>query len=47
MQLNFFELNDPVLEKIKDKIALLDLNTLTPIEAMMKLAELKKLIDRE
>jgi len=47
MQLNFFELNDPVLEEVKDKITLLDLNTLTPIEAMMKLAELKKLLDHD
>jgi DNA mismatch repair protein MutS len=47
MQLNFFELNDPVLEEVKDKITLLDLNTLTPIEALMKLAELKKLLDRD
>jgi len=47
MQLNFFELNDPTLEEIKDKLTLLDLNTLTPIEAMMKLAEFKKLLDKD
>ena len=46
MQLNFFELNDPTLEEIKNKLDLLDLNTLTPIEAMMKLAEFKKLLEQ-
>ncbi|MBL4755363.1 MAG: DNA mismatch repair protein MutS, partial [Flavobacteriales bacterium] len=46
MQLNFFELNDPALEEIKNKLELLDLNTLTPIEAMMKLVEFKKLLDQ-
>ncbi|MBL4577687.1 MAG: hypothetical protein JKX74_04395, partial [Flavobacteriales bacterium] len=45
-QLNFFELNDPMMEEIKDKLDKLDLNTLTPIEAMMKLAEFKKLLDQ-
>jgi len=46
-QLNFFELNDPMMEEIKDKLDKLDLNTLTPIEAMMKLAEFKKLLDQQ
>lgn len=44
MQLSFFQLNDPVLEQIKDEIVNTDINTLTPVEALMKLNEIKKLI---
>ncbi|MCC6689939.1 MAG: DNA mismatch repair protein MutS [Bacteroidia bacterium] len=44
MQLSFFQLNDPVLEQIKDEIANTDINTLTPVEALMKLNEIKKFI---
>ncbi len=44
MQLSFFQLNDPVLENIKDEIKKTDINTLTPIEALMKLNEIKKMI---
>lgn len=43
-QLSFFQLNDPVLEQIKDEILKTDINTLTPVEALMKLNEIKKLI---
>jgi DNA mismatch repair protein MutS len=43
-QLSFFQLNDPVLEQIKEEIEKTDLNTLTPIEALLKLNEIKKLI---
>jgi DNA mismatch repair protein MutS len=43
-QLSFFQLNDPVLEQIKEEVQKTDLNTLTPIEALMKLNEIKKLI---
>jgi DNA mismatch repair protein MutS len=43
-QLSFFKLDDPVLEQIKDEILKTDINTLTPIEALMKLNEIKKLI---
>ncbi len=43
MQLSFFKLDDPVLEKIRDEIAGLDINSLTPVEALMKLNEIKKL----
>ncbi|MFH1004908.1 MAG: DNA mismatch repair protein MutS [Bacteroidota bacterium] len=43
-QLSFFQLNDPVLEQIKDEILSTDINTLTPIEALMKLNEIKKII---
>ena len=43
-QLSFFQLNDPVLEQIKDELVKTDINTLTPVEALMKLNEIKKLI---
>ena len=43
MQLSFFKLDDPVLEQIRDEIAGLDINSLTPVEALMKLNEIKKL----
>ncbi len=43
-QLSFFDANDPRLEKIKKSLEKLDINTLTPIEALMKLNELKKII---
>ena len=41
MQLSFFDLNDPLLEELKADLLGLDLNTLTPIEALMKLNEMK------
>ena len=42
-QLSFFQLDDPVLSQIKDELLSLDINTLTPVEALMKLNEIKKL----
>ncbi len=44
MQLSFFQLNDPVLENIKEELQKTDINTLTPVEALMKLNEIKKMI---
>jgi len=44
MQLSFFQLNDPVLEQIHDELISIDINTLTPVEALMKLNGIKKLI---
>ncbi len=44
LQLSFFKLDDPVLEKIRDDINHLDINSLTPIEALNKLNEIKKLL---
>ncbi len=44
LQLSFFQLNDPVLENIKDELHKTDINTLTPVEALMKLNEIKKMI---
>ena len=43
MQLSFFQLNDPVLEQIREELVTIDINTLTPVEALMKLNEIKKL----
>ena len=43
MQLSFFQLDDPVLSQIRSEIENLDINTLTPVEALMKLNEIKKL----
>ena len=42
-QLSFFQLNDPVLEQIREELVSIDINTLTPVEALMKLNEIKKL----
>ena len=44
LQLSFFKLDDPVLEKIRDDINHMDINSLTPIEALNKLNEIKKLL---
>ena len=43
-QLSFFQLDDPVLSQIRDEIKNLDLNNLTPIEALNKLSEIRKII---
>lgn len=42
MQLSFIQLDDPILEQIRDEIKDLDINTLTPVEALMKLNEIKR-----
>ncbi|WP_289061571.1 DNA mismatch repair protein MutS [uncultured Zobellia sp.] len=46
MQLSFFNLDDPLLEQIKEEITYLDINTLTPVEALMKLNEIKRLLTK-
>ena len=46
MQLSFFNLDDPLLEQIKEEILHLDINTLTPVEALMKLNEIKRMLSR-
>jgi DNA mismatch repair protein MutS len=43
LQLSIFQLDDPVLKQIRDEIVDLDVNTLTPVEALIKLNEIKKL----
>lgn len=42
IQLSFFQLDDPILESIREEILKTDINTLTPVEALMKLNEIKK-----
>ena len=44
MQLNFFQLDDPILCQIRDEILNLDVNNLTPIEALNKLNDIKKIV---
>ncbi len=44
MQLSFFNLDDPLLEELKDEILHTDIDTLTPIEALMKLNEIKRML---
>jgi len=44
-QLSFFQLDDPVLKQIRDDIKKIDINNLTPIEALNKLSEIKKLLN--
>ena len=44
MQLSFFQLDDPVLEQVRDEVTHLDINNLTPLEALNKLNEIKKLV---
>jgi DNA mismatch repair protein MutS len=43
MQLSFFQLDDPVLEQIRDEVQNMDIDTLTPVEALFKLNEIKKM----
>lgn len=47
LQLSIFKLDDPILEEIRDEITNLDINTLTPVEALMKLNEIKKMVSRK
>ena len=47
MQLSFFQLDDPVLCQVRDEILGLDINNLTPMEALNKLNEIKKIIGAE
>ena len=44
MQLSFFQLDDPVLCQVRDEILGLDVNNLTPLEALNKLSEIKKIV---
>jgi DNA mismatch repair protein MutS len=45
-QLSFFQLDDPVLSQIKNELINIDINSLTPVEALFKLNEIKKLIGK-
>ena len=46
MQLSFFKLDDPLLVELRDEILDLDIDTLTPVEALMKLNEIKRMLQR-
>ena len=46
MQLSFFQLDDPILEAIREELLGIDINTLTPVEALMKLNEIKRKLGR-
>ena len=45
MQLSFFDMTDPLLDELKNDLLSLDINSLTPVEALMKLNEMKKLLN--
>jgi DNA mismatch repair protein MutS len=45
-QLSFFQLDDPVLMQIRDEILGIDINSLTPLEALNKLSEIKKIVNK-
>jgi DNA mismatch repair protein MutS len=46
-QLSIFQLDDPVLSQIREEIINIDINTLTPVEALFKLNEIKKLLGKK
>ncbi|WP_372473556.1 DNA mismatch repair protein MutS [Capnocytophaga sp. ARDL2] len=47
VQLSFFQLDDPILEDIREEILHIDINTLTPVEALMKLNEIQKMVRKK
>jgi DNA mismatch repair protein MutS len=47
MQMSFFNLDDPLLEEIKEEILNIDINTITPMEALMKLNEIKRMLTKK
>ena len=47
LQLSFFNLDDPILEEIKQDLLQLDIDTLTPVEALMKLSEIKRMVSQK
>ena len=42
--MSFFQLDDPVLEQIKEELTKIDINNLTPVEALMKLNSIKNMV---
>ena len=46
MQLSFFNLDDPLLEDLKQELLGIDIDTLTPVEALMKLNEIKRMLSK-
>ena len=47
VQMSFFQLDDPLLENIKEEILATNIDTLTPIEALMKLNEIKRMLTKK
>ena len=47
LQLSFFQLDDPLLENIREEILTTNIDTLTPIEALMKLNEIKRMLTKK
>ncbi|MDT8414638.1 MAG: DNA mismatch repair protein MutS [Flavobacteriaceae bacterium] len=47
MQLSFFQLDDPLLEELRDELLGIEIDSLTPIEALMKLNEIKRMLQRQ
>ena len=47
LQLSIFNMDDPLLEDIREDILNLDINTLTPVEALMKLNEIKRMLTKK
>lgn len=47
LQLSIFKLDDPILETLRDDILALDIDTLTPVEALMKLNEIKRILTQK
>ena len=47
MQLSFFTLDDPILEALRDEITALDIDTLTPVEALMQLNQIKRRLSQK
>jgi DNA mismatch repair protein MutS len=45
MQLSFFQMDDPKLRAVAEALQKMDIDTLTPVEALMKLSELRKMMD--
>ena len=45
MQLSFIQLDDPILEEIKQELIDIDINSLTPVEALMKLNSIKEKVN--
>ena len=43
-QLSFFQLDDPVLSQVRDELLNIDVNSLTPLEALNKLNDIKKIL---
>ena len=44
VQMSIFQLDDPVLEQVRSQILDLDINNLTPVEALMKLSEIQRVV---